>query len=65
MASCRNRKQTDCRGRPPDLPQTSPQDYASLEETPYLLASPANAERLAGAVQDLEAGQGTERTLTE
>jgi antitoxin YefM len=33
-------------------------DYASLEETAYLLSSPANARRILRALVELEAGQG-------
>jgi hypothetical protein len=41
------------------------QDFASYEETRYLLRSPKNAERLLDAVTDLEAGKGIDRTLIE
>ena len=41
------------------------EDYASFEETRYLLASPKNAERLAQAVAELESGGGNERILAE
>lgn len=41
------------------------EDFASLEETRYLLSSPKNAKRLLDAVQELDAGEGTERTLIE
>ena len=34
------------------------EDYASLEETAYLLRSPANAKRLLGAIQQLLASDG-------
>jgi len=40
-------------------------DFASYEETRYLLRSPRNAERLLGAIQALEEGQGVEKTLIE
>lgn len=40
-------------------------DYKSLEETAYLLRSPANAKRLLAAVQGLQAGQGKERKLAK
>ena len=39
------------------------EDYNALEETSYLLRSPANARRLLSAVAELNAGQGTERAL--
>ncbi|MEY4317218.1 MAG: Antitoxin YefM [Pseudomonadota bacterium] len=38
-------------------------DYKALEETTYLLRSPANAKRLIAAISQLESGQGVERTL--
>ncbi len=40
-------------------------DFASYEETSYLLRSPANAYRLRAAIADLDAGQGDERALGE
>ena len=39
------------------------EDYNALEETAYLLRSPANARRLIAAVTELNAGKGTEREL--
>lgn len=39
-------------------------DYKALEETAYLLRSPANAKRLLTAMAQLKAGQGVERELT-
>jgi antitoxin YefM len=41
------------------------EDFASYEETRYLLKSPRNAERLLEAAADLEAGNGSERELLE
>ena len=41
------------------------EDYQALEETSYLLRSPANAQRLLAATAQLEAGRGVERTLAE
>lgn len=41
------------------------EDFSSLEETAYLLRSPANAKRLLGAMEQLAAGTGTERALSE
>ena len=40
-------------------------DYESLKETAYLLRSPANARRLLGSIERLEAGQGVEHDLAE
>ncbi len=39
------------------------EDYQALEETAYLLRSPANARRLLDAIDELESGNGTERPL--
>lgn len=39
------------------------EDFQSLEETAYLLRNPANAKRLLAAIEQLEAGNGTERKL--
>ena len=41
------------------------EDFASYEETSYLLRSPANAGRLRTAVAELEAGKGEEHSLVE
>lgn len=41
------------------------EDFKALEETAYLLRSPANAKRLLAAAEQLESGQGTERKLIE
>ena len=41
------------------------EDYAALEETAYLLRSPANAKRLMQAIDQLNSGTGTERSLSE
>lgn len=40
-------------------------DFASYEETRYLLKSPRNAERLLEAIGGLDGGQGRERGLLE
>jgi len=40
-------------------------DFKALEETAYLLRSPANARRLLGAIDQLNDGAGTERKLSE
>lgn len=39
------------------------EDFKALEETAYLLRSPANARRLLTAVSQLAAGQGAVREL--
>ncbi len=41
------------------------EDFQSLEETAYLLRSPANAKRLLSAAAQLTAGKGTPRELAE
>lgn len=41
------------------------EDYMALEETAYVLRSPANAKRLLSAVAQLNAGKGVERKLTK
>ena len=40
-------------------------DFKSLEETAYLLRSPANAKRLLAAMEQLNAGRGVERKLSK
>jgi antitoxin YefM len=52
------------KGRPAAV-LMSVEDFASYEETRYLLRSPANAERLLQSVNALEAGEGRERDLAE
>jgi antitoxin YefM len=39
------------------------EDYESLEETAYLLRSPANAKRLLNSIAELDAGKGQEQEL--
>jgi antitoxin YefM len=39
------------------------EDYEALNETAYLLRSPANARRLLAATQQLESRRGKSRTL--
>lgn len=52
------------RGKPAAV-LMSVEDFASYEETRYLLRSPRNAERLLEATQGLDQGEGTERELPE
>ena len=40
-------------------------DYQAMEETSYLLRSPANARNLLESIAELEAGKGIERDLSE
>lgn len=41
------------------------EDYKALEETAYLLRTPANARRILGAVAQLNAGKGVARKLAK
>ena len=52
------------RGKPAAV-LISLEDFASYEETAYLLRSPRNAERLRESIRDLDAGAGSERKLAE
>ncbi|MDE1564819.1 type II toxin-antitoxin system prevent-host-death family antitoxin [Actinotignum sanguinis] len=40
-------------------------EYTSLRETVYLMRSPRNARRLLDAMEQIEAGGGTEHPLSE
>nr|VFJ58012.1 MAG: antitoxin YefM [Candidatus Kentron sp. FW] len=53
------------RKREPPVVMISLEDYRAMEETAYLLRSPANARRLLTSIAELEAGKGTERALIE
>jgi len=41
------------------------EDYQAMEETTYLLRSPANARHLLASIAELEAGNGLEKELLE
>jgi antitoxin YefM len=41
------------------------EDFKALEETAYLLRSPANARRLLAAIQQLEGGKGKAQELAK
>ena len=43
----------------------SASEWASIEETLYLLQSPANAKRLLESIAELDAGKGEEHELIE
>ena len=43
----------------------SASEWSSIEETLYLLSSPANAARRLDAIRGLEAGEGVEHELIE
>ncbi|WCI07946.1 type II toxin-antitoxin system prevent-host-death family antitoxin [Arthrobacter sp. OVS8] len=48
-----------------DVIMVSRSDYESLRETAYLLRSPSNARRILGSIEELEAGRGAARDLSE
>ena len=48
-----------------DVVVLSKSDYESMEETFYLLKSPANASRLLRGIEAYEKGLGKERSLIE
>lgn len=48
----------------PAVALISAEDFASYEETEYLLRSPDNARRLREAIAELEGGGGTLRELS-
>ncbi len=48
-----------------DVVVISKSDYESMEETFYLLKSPANATRLLKGIEEYEKGLGKERSLIE
>jgi antitoxin YefM len=47
------------RHKAPSVVMLSLADYRSMEETAYLLRSPANAARLAEAIAEIEAGRAS------
>ncbi len=51
------------RNRDQSVVMLSLEDYESLEETAYLLRSPANARRLIEAIHALETGKGVARKI--
>jgi antitoxin YefM len=52
-------------GGKPSAVLMSLEDFASWQETNYLLSNPANAARLMESIAELEAGKGVERQLIE
>jgi antitoxin YefM len=52
-------------GGKPSAVLMSLEDFASWQETNYLLKNPKNAERLLESIAELEAGKGVERALIE
>jgi len=53
------------RKREASVVMVSLDDYQAMEETAYLLRTPANARRLLESIAELEAGKGIERELFE
>ena len=53
------------RQKEPSVVMMSLEDYEALEETAYLLRSPANARRLLKSIEALESGKGKRRKLAE
>ena len=54
---------TRAKGKP--VVMVSLEDWASMDETTYLLSSPANARRLMQAIEELKAGKGVPHDLIE
>lgn len=52
-------------GGKPSAVMMSLEDFASWQETSYLLSNPANAKRLLDSIAELDAGKGTVRELIE
>lgn len=53
------------RNRDQAVVMMSLEDFESLEETAYLLRSPANARRLLDSVAELKGNQGVSRSLAD
>lgn len=51
------------RNRDQSVVMLSLEDFEALEETAYLLRSPANAKRLLDSIHSLENGQGITRSI--
>ena len=51
------------RNRDQAVVMISLEDYEALQETAYLLRSPANAQRLLESIRDLEEGRGVAREI--
>lgn len=49
----------------PSVVMLSLEDYQAMEETAYLLRSPANAQRLIHSITELEKSKGLEKELIE
>jgi len=53
------------RNRDQAVVMVSLDDFESLQETAYLLRSPANAKRLLSSVESLDAGKGLKKHIKE
>jgi antitoxin YefM len=53
------------RNRDQAVVMVSLEDYKAMEETAYLMRSPANARRLLTSIMQLESGQGKLRKLKQ
>ncbi len=53
------------RNRDQAVVMISLEDYESLEETAYLLRSPANARRLLDSISDLKESSGIKKSIDE
>ena len=53
------------RNRDQAVVMLSLEDYESLQETAYLLRSPANAKRLMDAIEDLNKGKGIQKSIDD
>jgi len=53
------------RNRDQAVVMLSLEDYESLQETAYLLRSPANAKRLIDAIEDLNKGKGIQKSIDD
>ncbi len=53
------------RNRDQAVVMMSLEDYSSLEETAYLMRSPANARRLLEGIMELEKGNGIKKKLSD
>lgn len=53
------------RNRDQAVVMLSLEDYESLEETAYLLRSPANARRLTKSITEFEKGKGTKKKIKD
>ena len=53
------------RNRDQAVVMVSLEDYESLQETAYLLQTPANAKRLIESIESLNANKGIQKTLSD